>query len=383
MAKLIRPTETKIFGSTALAAELTPFGSSVPSTDINLILNSTEAQRGWGTIGANGFPPMEWFNALGYGLSYYNAYLMQQGIPQWTALQNYYINSYTIGSDGKLYRSKTGIDGTPNAGNTPVGDTVNWSAPISDTATSIHDAIAENPGDTDEFGYWDSLTLSLRKVTLANFKATLKTYFDTVYAVLNSPAFTGTPTAPNFSYKPTPVTITSWGYVTTTITLNVASHTFVAGDYIEVSGLTATTNIPNGVHLVTSVTATTIVFTYALTPTGTAGVSSATVKGYMTTNGRVESIGVGRTRQNVQGSRVAGTTYTNSTGKPIMLELTSSSGGATSSITVTVNGVTAYSEAWGGANTSIHPIHIIIPIGGTYSVTITGSMSIAAWLELR
>jgi len=126
MAKLIRPTETKIFGSTALAAELTPFGSSTPSTDINLILNSVEAERGWGTIGVNGFPPMEWFNALGYGLSYYNAYLMQQGIPEWTALQNYYINSYTTGSDGLLYRSLSGVSGTPNVGNNPTTDAVNW-----------------------------------------------------------------------------------------------------------------------------------------------------------------------------------------------------------------------------------------------------------------
>lgn len=138
MAKLTRPTDTKIFGSTALAAELTTFGSSVPSTDINLILNSVEAQRGWGTIGANGFPPMEWFNALGYGLSYYNAYLMQQGIPEWTALQNYYINSYCVGSDGKQYRSKTGVSGTPNVGNNPVGDSVNWSIPISDTAPQFN-----------------------------------------------------------------------------------------------------------------------------------------------------------------------------------------------------------------------------------------------------
>lgn len=126
MAKLTRPTETKIFGSTALAAELTPFGSSIPSTDINLILNSTEAQRGWGTIGANGFPPMEWFNALGYGLSYYNAYLMQQGIPEWTALQDYYINSICIGSDGKIYRSISGVSGTPNSGNNPTTDTIKW-----------------------------------------------------------------------------------------------------------------------------------------------------------------------------------------------------------------------------------------------------------------
>lgn len=126
MAMLTRPTNIKIFGSAAPAAELTDFGGSTPSTDINTILNSVAAERGWGTVGANGFPPMEWFNALGYGLSYYTAYLMQSGIPEWTALQDYYVNSYAVGSDGKIYRSKTGVSGTPNVGNNPVGDTTNW-----------------------------------------------------------------------------------------------------------------------------------------------------------------------------------------------------------------------------------------------------------------
>lgn len=197
MAKLTRPTETKIFGSTALAAELTPFGSSIPSTDINLILNSIEAQRGWGTIGANGFPPMEWFNALGYGLSYYNAYLMQQGIPEWTALQNYYINSYAVGSDGKLYRSKTGISGTPNAGNNPTTDTtnVNWVESIkADFPAVINGATAKTtPVDEDLFGLVDSAaSFVLKKVTWANIKTALTSLF----APLNSPAFTGIPTAP-------------------------------------------------------------------------------------------------------------------------------------------------------------------------------------------
>lgn len=93
--------------------------------------------------------------------------------------------------------------------------------------------------------------------------------------------------APNLAYKDTLVTVNSWSYSGTTITLNVASHTFVAGDYIEVSGLTSTTNAPNGVFLVTSVTTGTIVFTAYATPTGTAGVSTARVKGFATVNGKL------------------------------------------------------------------------------------------------
>ncbi|MEW5832136.1 MAG: hypothetical protein AB1763_04800 [Campylobacterota bacterium] len=48
-------------------------------------------------------------------------------------------------------------------------------------ASSIHAAISEEPGDTDEFGFYDSLTGLLRRVSLSGFAAKLKTYFDTYY----------------------------------------------------------------------------------------------------------------------------------------------------------------------------------------------------------
>ena len=73
------------------------------------------------------------------------------------------------------------------------------------------------------------------------------------------------------------ISITSWSFVTTTITLTVASHNAKVGDTIYVSGLVSTTNPANGTYVITSVTATTIVYT-ALTPTGTPTVSSALVK---------------------------------------------------------------------------------------------------------
>jgi len=47
--------------------------------------------------------------------------------------------------------------------------------------------------------------------------------------------------------KPAGVTVTSWSYSGTTVTLNLAaSHPFKVGDYATVSGLTATTGAPNG-----------------------------------------------------------------------------------------------------------------------------------------
>lgn len=67
------------------------------------------------------------------------------------------------------------------------------------------------------------------------------------------------------------------GTPATTITLTVASHPFKVGDQVTVSGLTATTNAPNGTFTITAITNTTIVYTATTAPTGTAGVTSAKV----------------------------------------------------------------------------------------------------------
>lgn len=278
--------------------------------------------------------------------------------------------SWTYGSF--IYRCSV------NTSNNPVTEPASWT-PLSFGA-QIHASAAKTTlVDADEFGIWDSASSAFKKVTVAILK--------TIFATLDSPAFIGTPTAKNIGYKTTLVSITSWSYVGTTITLNVASHTFVAGDYIEVSGLTATTYPANGVQLVTSVTATTIVYTLSATPTGTAGVSSATVKGYVTINGRIsESIGVNQTWQDVSASRALETVYTNTTGKPIMLSVTITVSSSDTGAAIIIGSSILASRAYGNAVGAYIPMDgIVVPNGSTYKLSKlnAGNPAIMTWSELR
>lgn len=88
--------------------------------------------------------------------------------------------------------------------------------------------------------------------------------------------------------------------------------------------------------------------------------------------------GTGQTWQIVTGSRVSGTTYTNSTGKPIMLSVQPS--GTAGSLTVVIAGVTVASSF----NTTSNNVSItfIVPVGLSYSVT-AATTTISLWVELR
>jgi hypothetical protein len=84
-------------------------------------------------------------------------------------------------------------------------------------------------------------------------------------------------------------------------------------------------------------------------------------------------LGVNQTWQNVSGSRVSGTTYTNSTGKPIAIAISQSLSGGT----LTVGGlVVAY--AAGG---QVQPWFAIVPDGVTYVASLTRFSTY--WQELR
>lgn len=102
-------------------------------------------------------------------------------------------------------------------------------------------------------------------------------------------------------------------------------------------------------------------------------------------------IGIGQTWQNVIGSRLAATNYTNDTGRPIMVCVSAgsvfSAGSAT--MTMTVGGVVVASTSTNESNGAIFQsritlINAIVPNGAVYRVDgVTGALTIAHWTELR
>lgn len=95
-------------------------------------------------------------------------------------------------------------------------------------------------------------------------------------------------------------------------------------------------------------------------------------------------IGVNQTWQNVTGSRTVGVTYTNTTGRPIVVNVTNS-GGTSNAITLSVDGINIayhnYNASSGGAGW----VSGIVPSGSRYVITTSGSSgaSINVWAELR
>ena len=99
-------------------------------------------------------------------------------------------------------------------------------------------------------------------------------------------------------------------------------------------------------------------------------------------------IGIGQTWQDVTASRTAGTTYTNSTGKPICISVsgTRNSNVGPGAFELIINNVSvgyaASSEAQTSWNALRETIFGVIPNGGTYYINNTNSI-INTWSELR
>ena len=102
-------------------------------------------------------------------------------------------------------------------------------------------------------------------------------------------------------------------------------------------------------------------------------------------NLRALSLGMGQTWQDVTASRAFGVTYTNSTGRPIQLNvLTVMVNPSTSTLNISINGAAAFTFAIGtnsnGGNVVVGVI--IIPDGFTYNVT-SPDATLNKWHELR
>ena len=157
------------------------FGTDTATDDINVNYNDN-IKKGWGTT-PNEFPEVEDFNAFAYTSGYLTSYLYQMGISEWNNKQKYRQYSRVTGSNGKIYKAKTGTDLAPNVNQNPTADSVNWEL---DNQFEINSLTAKTtPNDTDNLVVQETEGL-LKKLTFANLKNWILSLFQ--------PTLTGTAT---------------------------------------------------------------------------------------------------------------------------------------------------------------------------------------------
>nr|DAN67757.1 MAG TPA: Baseplate structural protein [Caudoviricetes sp.] len=107
------------------------FASSAKQGEID---NFPDLLRGWGITfdQTQGIPPMEWFNFLFKRLDEKHTYLMQRGLPEWSATQDYTKGS-CVQFDGVSYRAlKNSKNNSPNESNSQYW--VRWGFALSEIA---------------------------------------------------------------------------------------------------------------------------------------------------------------------------------------------------------------------------------------------------------
>ena len=95
----------------------------------------------------------------------------------------------------------------------------------------------------------------------------------------------------------------------------------------------------------------------------------------------LQALGVGQTWQSVTGSRALGTTYTNSTGRPILVNIVASRSNAAGTLGITVAGVSTGDLDIAQAVEGF--VSAIVPSGATYLISGSTLTTINAWVELR
>ena len=112
-----------------------------------------------------------------------------------------------------------------------------------------------------------------------------------------------------------------------------------------------------------------------------AGTNTATLP---VATGELSMLGTsGQTWQNLTASRALSTTYTNSTGKPILVQAFCTAATVNAQTTLTINSIVVATHCLAGSTTG-GTVYGIVPPGGTYSVAQGGSSAaIQIWTELR
>ena len=202
-----------------------------------------------------------------------------------------------------------------------------------------------------------------------------------------SPALTGTPTAPTAVAGTNTTQLATTAFVQqaqANVNITGGSITGITDLAVADGGTGASTAAAAFDNLKQAATDSyTGVVELATTAEASAGtdstraVTAAGVEAHMNAN----AIGWGQSWQDVTGSRASATTYTNSTGRPIMVAVTSTSSTSASVIVTVAGGEIIRQVLQVGGSVFQASASFIVPDNVTYSVAV--SPSISNWRELR
>lgn len=203
-----------------------------------------------------------------------------------------------------------------------------------------------------------------------------------------SPTFTGVPAAPTASAGTSTTQLATTAFVTaanviqdtaTALKAPIASPTFTGVPAAPTAAVdTDTTQVATTAFVVAQAA------TVAPLANGTSAIGTSKKYARQDHVHAEGGIGIGQTWQDVLSSRALGTTYTNSTGKPIVMYASSTTiGASTGNFKMTIGGVDLPCVYSSSSNTTWVGT-AIVPVGATYSFNrIFGSDLLTGWAELR
>lgn len=336
-------------------------GSTIEPSDV-------KKQTGWTAE----VPPYQWENWIQNRQDQFIAHVNQRGIPQWDGQTEYEPGglSYVQGIDGIVYKSvaASGPSTTSQDPTTDVSDTY-WTVAFAGVGAFLTEAA----GDTRYLQRNNNLNDLSNAVTARDNLSVYSKAFIDALNINTVPIDIASASTVNLT-----VLAPNTRHINITGTTAITGFTVAAGQCYFVR-FADTLTLTNGAGLVTNrgsdiTTADGDTCIIRATSENTVEVLCGDFLSEAAVGTR------GQTWQDVSGSRVVATNYTNTTGRPIMVSVTKFTSGSTqATVTLSVDGVVASSGYHSGQARAT--LCAIVPPGGVYRVD--GGESTNNWAELR
>lgn len=164
----------------------------VQTNDVEQIQSSGAWEDGWNeaTMTGEELPPLEEFQAVQYVVTYEQAYLMQEGIPEWASTVTYYKGSLTkqVTANGfKVYCSLA-----DNNTNNALSDTSKWKVVMdSENLYAMQSDVTQLQTDMALISYVGDIKTSVRTANhgnwfLCNGQAISRTTYSTLFSLIGT-----------------------------------------------------------------------------------------------------------------------------------------------------------------------------------------------------